>query len=174
MKRSKKLRLALMGITPLALAGCGSSSQDALVYKDAASCANDGHVSADVCKYEYNKAWQTHLMTAPKYKYTKDCQKDFASACQQLSSGEYIPTMEGFMLSTAQQRSSGSSFMVIPLYLGGGGGYRTGNYDRIGSSYKQGKVVVDRKKTVKPTLKSTTMKRGGFGSRAAARGSWGG
>lgn len=172
MKRSKKLRLALMGSVPLALSGCGGS-QDALVYKDAASCAKGGRVSAETCTLEYNKAWQTHLMTAPKYQYSQDCKKDFASACQQLASGKYIPTMEGFMLSTAQS-SGRNSFMVIPLYLGGGGNYRTGNYDRIGSGYKQGQVTVSRDKMVKPTLKSTTMKRGGFGSRSAARGSWGG
>ena len=78
------------------------------------------------------------------------------------------------MLSSNPQSSNRSSFTIIPLYLGSGGYYRTGSYDRIGSSYKQGKVVVNKSATVKPTLKSTTMKRGGFGSRSAARGSWGG
>lgn len=178
MKRSKKLQLVMMGAAPLMLAGCGKSTTEALVYKNIESCVSDGLVSETTCKVEYNRAWQTHLMTAPKYRYPEDCQQDFNSVCQQLSSGEYIPTMEGFMLSAVQQRSGGSSFTVIPLYLGRGGYYQTGSYDRIGSSYKHGKVVVDKAATVKPSIKpsvkSTTMKRGGFGSRSAARGSWGG
>ena len=176
MRRSKKLRLALLGVTPLALAGCGNSTKEALVYSSVENCVNDGIVSANVCKVEYNKAWQQHLMSAPKYQYREDCQKDFNSTCQPLASGEFIPTMEGYMLTTAQQRSGGSSFTVIPLYLGSGGYFRNGGYDRIGSTYKQGRTTVSSSadKKVKPTLRSTTMKRGGFGSRSAARGSWGG
>ncbi len=64
--------------------------------------------------------------------------------------------------------------MVLPLYLGSGGYYRTPSYEKMGSGYKQGKVSTSKEKTVKPSLKSTTMKRGGFGTRSAARGSWGG
>ncbi|USE36257.1 DUF1190 domain-containing protein [Endozoicomonas sp. SCSIO W0465] len=173
MKRSKTLQLVIMGTAPLVLGGCTDSSREALVYKDVASCINDGVISDSVCRYEYNKAWQNHLMMAPKYPVASDCQQDFGTTCQQLASGEYIPTMEGFMLA-AEPGSNRSSFTVIPLYLGSGGYFRTGNYDRVGSSYKQGKVVVDQKATAKPSLKSTTMKRGGFGSRSAARGSWGG
>ena len=116
-------------------------------------------------------------MNAPKYQVKESCEQDFnATTCQQLASGEYIPTMEGFMLERNQQRSGRSSFTVIPLYLGNGGYYRTGGYDRISPSTQQGRTTVsssdDRK--VKPTLRSTTMSRGGFGSRSAARGSWGG
>ena len=177
MRRSKKLRLAILGVTPLALLGCGKPSQQALVYNSIESCVKDGMISEAACKVEYNKAWQHHLMNAPKYQSKENCEQDFsATTCQQLANGKYIPSMEGFMLERSQQRGGGSSFTVIPLYLGSGGYFRTGSYDRIGSSYKQGRTTVsssdDRK--VQPTLRSTTMKRGGFGSRSAARGSWGG
>lgn len=174
MKRSKRLQLAIIGTAPLMISACGDSSREALVYKDVASCIDDGVISDSVCRYEYNKAWQNHLMMAPKYSAAADCQQDFGATCQQLASGEYIPTMEGFMLAAESGSGSRSSFTVIPLYLGSGGFFRTGNYDRVGSRYQQGKVVVDKKATAKPSLKSTTMKRGGFGSRSAARGSWGG
>ena len=177
MRRSKKLRLALLGVTPLALLGCGKPSQDTLVYNSIESCVKDGVISEAVCKVEYNKAWQHHLMNAPKYPAKESCQQDFSSTtCQQLANGEYIPTMEGFMLERTQQRSGGNSFTVIPLYLGNGGYFRTSSYDRVGPGTQQGRTTVsssdDRK--VQPTLRSTTMSRGGFGSRSAARGSWGG
>ena len=172
MKRSKKLQLAILGVAPLAINGCTETSREALIYKDVASCIDDGVVSDEVCRYEYNKALQNHIMVAPKYTDASDCQQDFRSACQQLASGEYIPTMEGFMLA-AEKGSNRNSFTVIPLYLGSAGYYRTGNYDKVASSYKKGKVNVEKKTTAKPSLRSTTMKRGGFGSRSAAR-SWGG
>ena len=177
MRRSKKLRLALLGVTPLALFGCGKSSQEALVYNSIESCVKDSVISEAACKVEYNKAWQHHLMNAPKYQTKNNCEQDFsATSCQQLANGEFIPTMEGFMLERNQQSNGRSSFTVIPLYLGNGGYYRTSSYDRISPSSQQGRTTVsssdDRK--VKPTLRSSTMSRGGFGSRSAARGSWGG
>lgn len=177
MRRSKKLRLAFLGVTPLALLGCGKPSQEALVYNSIESCVKDGVISEATCRAEYNKAWQHHLMSAPKYQTKESCEQDFsATTCQELASGEYIPTMEGFMLERNQQRSSGNSFTVIPLYLGSGGYFRTSGYDRVSPGTQQGRTTVsssdDRK--VKPSLRSTTMSRGGFGSRSAARGSWGG
>ncbi len=52
MKRSKKLKLALMGVTPLLLAGCDSSSnKTTLIYKDVDSCAKDGVLDKDSCQY---------------------------------------------------------------------------------------------------------------------------
>ena len=174
MKRSKKLRLVLMGSSSVLLASCNKPTTDALVYSSVEQCANDGVVSEQVCQHQYNQAWQQHLKSAPRYQFKDDCEQDFDTTCQQLSSGEYIPTMEGFMLSTGKSSNSSHSFNVIPLYLGNGGYYRTGSYDRIGSQYKKGKVTVDKSATVKPSIRTTTLKRGGFGSRASARGSWGG
>ena len=177
MKRSTTLRLVIVGTAPLVVSGCAESSGEALVYQDVASCAKDGVVSESVCLYQYNKAWTEHLRAAPRYDTESLCELDFTAGCQQVSSGEYIPTMQGFMLQAQGSAGRGSSFTVIPLYLGSGGFFRTGTYDRVSSGYKQGKVAVDNKvlsKPSKPSLKSTTMSRGGFGSRSAARGSWGG
>ena len=173
MKRSKKLKLALMGVTPLLVTGCNdSSTKTTLIYKNVESCVNDGVLDKASCQYYYNRSWTEHLSKAPRYSDKKSCETDFSHQCQEIASGEYIPTLEGFMV-TREARNS-SSFTVLPLYLGSGGHYRTPSYDRMGSGYKQGRVKVKKEKTVKPSLKSTTMKRGGFGSRAAARGSWGG
>ncbi len=177
MKRSKTLRLAIMGSAPLIVSGCADSSNQALVYQDVASCAKGGVVSESVCQYQYNKAWQEHLSDAPRYSTEALCKQDFAAGCQPVSSGEYIPTMQGFMLAGQGASGRGSSFTVIPLYLGAGGFFRTGTYDRVSSGYRQGRVAVDNSvlsKPAKPSLKSTTMSRGGFGSRSAARGGWGG
>ena len=187
MKRSTTLRLVIMSTAPLVVSGCAEPSDQALVYQDVASCAKDGVVSESVCRYQYDQAWTEHLRAAPRYDSESLCELDFTAGCQQVSSGEYIPTMQGFMLQPQRSASRGSSFTVIPLYLGSGGFFRTGTYDRVSRGYKQGKVAVTNKAAVsnavsnkvsskpsKPSLKSKTMSRGGFGSRSAARGSWGG
>ena len=177
MKRSTTLRLVIVSTAPLVVSGCAEPSAQALVYQDVASCAKDGVVSESVCLHQYNKAWTEHLRAAPRYDNESLCELDFTAGCQRVSSGEYIPTMQGFMLQAQGSASRGSSFAVIPLYLGSGGFFRTGTYDRVSNGYKQGKVAVNNKvfsKPSKPSLKSTTMSRGGFGSRSAARGSWGG
>ena len=44
MKRSKKLQLAILGVAPLAINGCTEPSREALIYKDVASCIDDGVV----------------------------------------------------------------------------------------------------------------------------------
>ena len=187
MKRSTTLRLVIMSTAPLVVSGCAEPSDQALVYQDVASCAKDGVVSESVCRHQYNEAWTEHLRAAPRYDSESLCELDFTAGCQQVSSGEYIPTMHGFMLQAQGSSGRRSSFTVIPLYLGSGGFFRTGTYDRVSRGYKWGKVAVNKiavnksavsnkvvSKPSKPSLKSTTMSRGGFGSRSAARGSWGG
>ena len=177
MKRATTLRLVIVSTAPLVVSGCADSSGEAMVYQDVANCAKDGVVSESVCQYQYNNAWTEHLRVAPRYDTESLCEQDFTAGCQQVSSGEYIPTMQGFMLQAQSSASRGSSFTVIPLYLGSGGFFRTGTYNRVTSGYHQGRVAVDNKavsKPAKPSLKSTTMSRGGFGGRSAARGGWGG
>ena len=175
MKRSKKLKLALMGVSPILLSGCDSSSSsgtNALIYKNVESCTADGVLNKDSCEYYYHRSWRNHLSQAPRYDNKQHCEADFSTDCQQLSTGEYIPTLEGFMI-TREGRSS-TSYSVWPLYLGYGGGYRSPYYGDIGRIGTQGRVTLPDDKKVKPSLKSNTMKRGGFGSKSAARGSWGG
>ncbi|MGY0215898.1 DUF1190 domain-containing protein [Endozoicomonadaceae bacterium StTr2] len=174
MKRSKSLRLSLLGVTPFVLAGCGAPSQDALIYPDTSDCARDGQLSSVLCTSEYKQAYRTHLRTVPRYKYRMHCADDFGSTCERQTTGDYIPTMQGYMLATREQRDQGMSFAPVPLYLSDDGDYVTGDYQDIDRRSRSGKIRVPKHKTVKPTIKTTTMTRGGFGSRAASFGSWGG
>ncbi|MRI34861.1 hypothetical protein EOPP23_17935 [Endozoicomonas sp. OPT23] len=176
MKRSKKLQLSLLGITPLALIGCGGPKEDVLVYRDDNQCSMDSQLSKEICVSDYKTAVNIHQTTAPKYKYYADCFDDFGSTCQWQTNEEYIPTMEGYMLATQEARNSGMAFTVVPLYLSDDGDYVTGDYEDVGgngySSY--GRRKVPKYRTTEPSTKTRTMSRGGFGSKSSSRSSWGG
>ncbi len=200
--------LGIGGAAPLLLAGCSDSSKDSLplYYPDISTCINDGVVSESICRLEYNKAWQNHVMTAPRYKNSSDCQFDFKnSSCQPLASGEYIPTMEGYLLFKSQVNESYSgrsnctdqqpqvirdrSLSIVPVYIDNSTQSNTHySKERSQSTYDSDKNkqsygeqskqkaqdTRDGKSSEKSSIKTTTKKRGGFGSKAAARGSWGG
>lgn len=185
MKRSRVLRLALMGSAPFVLSACSDEPEQALVYNNVQECEAQALLTPEQCKTEFEKAVNNHLQAAPRYAQQAACEADFGNgACQNLNSGGnwFIPAMAGFMIGQALDRDrhySGSSF-----YYGGGGrsqplyrsrddwhSWRTANNARIGKY--SGKVWVDPNDT-KPAMSPRTMSRGGFGSRAAARSSWGG
>ena len=178
MKRSKKLQLSLLGITPFALTGCGGPKEEVLVYRDADQCSSDGQLSKEICVSDYKTAVNIHQTTAPKYKFYADCFDDFGSTCQWQVSEEYIPTMQGYMLATQAARNSGMAFTVVPLYLSDDGEYVTGDYEDVGgngySSY--GRRKIPKYRTARPSTKTRTMGRGGFGKSSSARGGggWGG
>jgi len=179
MKRSKKLTLAMMGLAPIVLTACSEKPVDMLVYKTLAECSSDVYYSEKACKTEFDKAQKTHRSAAPKYKKLSACESDFGrNRCASMGSS-YLPLIAAYMLPIPNKSSSGGYYgggFGQPLYRtrGGSGGYRTGDNYEIGKSNKSGKVSTVPSKTKKPSVKTKTVGRGGFGSQAAARGSWGG
>jgi len=179
MKRSKKLTLAVMGIVPIALTACSEKPVDMLVYKTLAECSSDVYYSEKECKTEFDKAQKTHSSTAPKYKNLSACESDFGRNRCESTGSLYLPLIAAYMLSVPN-RSGGAGYYAggfgQPLYRtrGSSGGYRTGDNYEIGKSNRSGKISTVPSKTKKPSIKTKTVSRGGFGSQAAARGSWGG
>jgi len=179
MKRSKKLTLAVMGLAPIALTACSEKPVDMLVYKTLSECSSDVYYNEKACKTEFDKAQKTHRSAAPKYKKLSACESDFGrNSCNSMGS-LYLPMIAAYMLPLpGKNRSAGGYYgggFGQPLYrTRGGGGFRTGDNYEIGKSRQSGKVSTVPSKTKKPTIKTRTVSRGGFGSQAAARGSWGG
>ena len=178
MKRSKKLTLAVMGLAPIALTACSEKPVDMLVYKNLAECSGDVYYNEKQCKTEFDKALKTHRSAAPKYKKLSACESDFGrNSCSSMGS-LYLPMIAAYMLPVPNVSRSGGYYgggFGQPLYrTRGGGGYRTGDNYEIGKSRQSGKVSTAPSKTKKPSIKTKTVSRGGFGSQAAARGSWGG
>jgi uncharacterized protein YgiB involved in biofilm formation len=167
MKRSRSARLLLMGVAPMALTACGEPPQEAMIYPDAAACISAGVQTREQCEGAQAAALAESERNAPRYRYREDCVADFgADQCRSTSGGFFMPFMSGFLIARALDGSS----RLQPLYRPRSGEYATSGGYTVGR--QPGRVIVDDAAT-KPQ-RAITQSRSGFGSRAAARGSWGG
>ena len=203
MKRSKSINLSLMkkGAAafrprPLAigiaaavsvLSGCSNNSQNqGEIFQTLADCQNKYPQAAQHCDSAYQKAVQDARETSPKYAKLNECERDFgAGQCTDYQRGGtslFMPLMAGFivgrMLDDAGNayRYGGHSAPLFTSYSSSSpyyyrwttaDGYSYGNY-------RTGRVKVNRQ-TFEPKPKVTkTIKRGGFGSKVAAKSKWGG
>lgn len=180
MKRSKSIKLLTMGLAPFALSSCSQDPIDALVYKDVAECSRDHQLSLSQCQDEYRRAQHSHTNSAPKYDQKPECEQEYGvGRCESLRTGGgnyFIPIMAGFMAPMLTHRSSGYRGGYVytqPLYYhrNNRGQYRTSDHYRIPS--RSGKVQAPAKTTRAPSIKTRSISRGGFGSKASARGGWG-
>ncbi|MDH3704245.1 MAG: DUF1190 domain-containing protein, partial [Alphaproteobacteria bacterium] len=113
---------------------------------------------------------------APKYNSKADCEADFgAERCETApyrSSGGgsvFMPLMMGYMMGS--MIAGRSSVVSQPLYRSADDSknFRTGDNRKVGGA--TGVTKVARSATKRPTVKSRTTSRGGFGARGRAFGS---
>ena len=183
-KRTAFINLARMkkqlAVAPIAasfmLTGCGSDKQTAYIYQDLDDCISDNPEATSQCKSAYEKALQDAQKTGPKYNSRRDCEYDFGvNQCQSMSQGSFfMPFMAGFMLSNIMS----PSYYSQPLFTSysryspyrnqwfGADGNRYGDLN-----YKRVKVRKSAFNSKPPVAR--TIKRGGFGSTAKAKSSWG-
>jgi len=181
MKRSKFVGLALMGSAPFMLSACGEPPAEAVTYSSVEQCVKDGVLPAETCRTEYQRAAQEHQQVAPRFVSQQACEAQFGPegcyAVHRPGFGDYfMPAMAGFMVANLLNQPRDRD----PAYYGGGyaGGYRTqplykNRDDRSTWRTWDNRTVEggEGKKTISD--KALTRTRGGFGSQAAARGSWG-
>lgn len=170
-KRSRSARLLLMGAAPLALTAC-EGQQDAVLYADAKECAAAGRLSAEQCEGAFAVARGEHERIAPHYLSREDCIRDYGiDQCTTArdGSGAFIPFMGGMLL--GQALGGGRGYYPQPVYRPRDGEWRTPG--GIGFGRSTGDIRIGRSATV-PQTRAITASRSGFGSRAAARGGWGG
>ena len=150
MKRSKMLRLVLMGAAGSLIAGCGDDaddgydiSEDVTVYKSVQECVDKGVFTENFCKENFDKAKELHEKVAPRFTAQSACEAQFGpGGCEMRpadSSGGsvWLPAIAGFMLGQALGNRR-SEVIYQPLYNsyssggsyggGGGGGGSYGSY----------------------------------------------
>lgn len=192
MKRSKAVRLVLVGSTPLMLAGC-DQPQTGYVYENVPSCISARIFSSDVCQHEYDLAKAVHQQNAPTYPSNYACETDFgAGRCEQ-DGNLYVPTMAGYLIGREFQpcenceeeeeegefdldrkkRKYKRTFTSQPLYRAWDDyrHFRTPSNERIGRL--EGRVQVKSDATRAPDTRMAVA-RGGFGARAGSYSSFGG
>jgi uncharacterized protein YgiB involved in biofilm formation len=170
MKRWSSLSAGLMmSVSLIALTACEEPRVDASVYESVEQCKRDPLGNPDQCDSSFKEAKAQHAAVAPKYTTKEDCVADFgAEKCEkapyQTNSGGsiFMPLMAGYMMGSllGGRRTMGAQ----PLYKSASspGTFRTSDNKSAGS--KTGQTQVARSVTSKPSVKNTTMRRGGFGS----------
>ncbi|NVK17057.1 MAG: DUF1190 domain-containing protein [Methylocystaceae bacterium] len=174
MKRSKSLKLALMGATILTMTACDNPDEVAAIFEDVDECAKYEGQDLDQCRQGWEEAKQEHIRTAPKYTSVADCQADFGEgqceqAPQQTTSGGsvFMPMMMGYMMGSMLSGGGRSNVATQPLYRSADDPktFRTGDNQKVSS--KTGVQKVPSTVTSRPTTKTSTVRRGGFGTTAA-------
>ena len=172
MKRSSTLTLALMSATALTLAACDNSEQ-AAIFENVEQCSSQDGFDTLSCETNLQLAQEEHIRAAPKYSSFADCEADFGAeqcepAPQQSSSGGsiFMPLMMGYMM--GNMLSGRSNVATQPLYRSrdDSKNFRTGDNQKV--SGKTGISKVPAQVARAPSTKTSTIRRGGFGSSAKA------
>ena len=173
---SSKSAVLMMSVSLLALTACEEPQVDAFVFESLDQCKSDSGASSDQCDTSFEEARTQHAAVAPKYSSAADCQADFgAEKCEEApyktSNGGsvFMPLMMGYMMGSMM--GGRGSMMSQPLYKSAQSpnNFRTAENQNVGS--KTGGTKVARSATSRPTFKSSTRSRGGFGSSARRFGS---
>lgn len=176
MKRSKSIALVMMGASTIILSACGEPEVDAAVYENLQQCIDDPMITRDQCETAFKTAETRHSMVAPKYNSKADCEADFGSercesAPYRASGGGsiFMPLMMGYMMGS--MIGGRSSVVSQPLYRSADDSknFRTADNRKVGAA--TGATKVARSATKRPTVKSRTVSRGGFGARGRTFGS---
>jgi uncharacterized protein YgiB involved in biofilm formation len=165
MKKSKTVRLALLGTAGLTLAACDDHAppSDAQFFSSVRECLPI-HGEAN-CQAAATAAQQTAAAEAPRYSRKEECEKEFgAGNCETRTSGEgsgfFMPMLMGYMMGNML----GGGFNQ-PVYRGpdntaltrsGGQTYNVGTFAGSG-----------RNGTFQPGA-ATPVQRGGFGTSVAS------
>jgi uncharacterized protein YgiB involved in biofilm formation len=188
MKRSKNIQLDMMrkgsgqfsalrpivtAIAAVTLSAC-SSQEEAVVVSSVEECSTKTTLSRADCEAAYKKAQVEAARTGPKYSNARNCEAEFGPGqCRQERGGVFMPFMAGFLVSQVMSNS------YNPVYR-----YNnrlSSNYNRIMTA--DGGIIGTAGKSsyrvdsgnLKPKPRTTrTISRGGFGSIASAKSSWGG
>lgn len=176
MKRSTNLRLTLMAVTlPAGLIGCEPPPPTGVALNSVEDC-RALEVDVAQCEAAYREAVAKHQQVAPRFEDRVQCTQEFGECevVQEEGRTAYVPPMGGFLLGYALAGGfSGGNRAVAggaPLYRGNQGGYRNVYGDLVS---RQPGTVTGARGNIATPARAVTVSRAGFGSRAAARGSFG-
>jgi len=198
MKRSKNINLERMRKTkplkfkPIAaavatalLVSCGNNTREAQIYTSVEDCKVKNPSLIQECEQAYQSALQESANSGPKYSSERNCEAEFGNhncVPYRAPTGNnwFMPALAGFMFAQMLDRNRDYYYYnSSPVYTSYSrhspfyGRWTTVDGNMYGSVSRR-TVRVDND-AFKPKPKVTkTISRGGFGSKVAAKSSWGG
>jgi len=163
-----------MSASALVLTAC-DNGQEAALFESTEQCGTQEGFTLEACQAAEKKAVEEHVRVAPKYTSVADCEADFGTEkCEtapvQTTSGGsvFMPMMMGYMM--GNMLSGNSRVASQPLYRSKDDpkSFRTGDNQKVGT--KTGPTKVPSNIARAPSTKTSTVRRGGFGTRASSMG----
>ena len=177
MKRHRSIFVSLlMGASMIALSACEEPTVDAAVFENLQQCLDNPDMDPDQCRTNFADARNQHAAVAPKYSAVEDCEADFGSerceaAPYRTSSGGsvFMPLMRGYMMGS--MLGGRGAVAAQPLYRSADDrkSFRTADNRKVGGA--TGRTQVARSTASRPSAKSSTIRRGGFGASGSRFGS---
>jgi uncharacterized protein YgiB involved in biofilm formation len=168
MKKSRSIRLVLLGGAGMALAACSQEDlpKESKFFSGTSECAAE--FGATECSEAKAASEKVHAAEAPKFARKEECEAQFgAENCEtkQASNGSsiFMPMMMGYMMGSMM---SGNRFSQ-PVYRGPGNSavMPSGNkLLNVGNFSRSGSVGAS---AFQPARQVTQVSRGGFGDTAA-------
>ena len=160
MRKSKSIRLVLLGSAGLALGACDEAPPpDARFFADVGECAATYDEAR--CNEAFAKSRQAFTDEAPRYTRKEECETEFGVGnCEtETTSGGgsfFLPMMMGYMMGNAFNQPVYRGPDGRALMRSGGKSYSVGSFTGAGrtASFRQAPI--------------TPIQRGGFGSTATA------
>ena len=176
-KNKRRFCLKPLVISMAAIAmGC-SQKQETLLVKSTAECQQKTSLNAQQCKAAYQEALAEAERTGPRYSRESYCEEEFGrDQCTRGNHGYFVPLMTGFLVATAINNIGSNYYHPAYTYRGPLQRDRLILSDGtvLGKSGSRTYDVSDSKLKSKMPKATRTVSRGGFGSKASARSSWGG
>ncbi len=158
-----------MGVSLFALAACEEPKVEAALYETVQQCIDNGSATPEQCEANFKEAQSQHVAVSPKYASREDCQADFgAGKCErspfQTTTGGsvFMPLMAGYMMGSFL--GGRRSMAPQPLYRAASSPSTFRTADNRSAGATTGRTQVARSATTRPSVKTATRSRGGFGS----------
>jgi uncharacterized protein YgiB involved in biofilm formation len=169
MKRWGSISVAMLAsVSLIALSACEEPTVEAAVFEGLQQCLENPDMDPDQCRDNFSAARTQHAAVAPKYSSAQDCQADFgAERCEkapyQTSGGGsvFMPLMMGYMMGSMLGGRGGVAAQPLYRSAGDSKSFRTADNKNVGS--KTGRTRVASSAASRPSAKTSTIRRGGFG-----------
>jgi uncharacterized protein YgiB involved in biofilm formation len=174
MKRTRTIRLVLMGMSPMILTACNPSGSGGglqagaeYLYPNVESCIASGAISRADCTAAFTAALEEHEQSAPQFGTREECAQQYGeNGCTQTGHSSFMPFMAGMLVGRAFNTG-----YARPAYLGRGSQPVQGG----GGNYWSGGSNPVRQPGVAPNLPpppqgKVMTARSGFGGSTASRG----
>ncbi len=167
MKRSRKVALVLMSVSPLLLTACASEEKlEQGLYTSVEACTTQTG-DRESCEKSFAAASSEHEASAPKYANREACEAEHgAGQCEssRSSSSMFMPIMAGYLMGRMMSGNKVAGLQSSPVFRDAKGGWQRPASPGSSGVYRPGSLGGRPSAPVQMAPnQAPTVSRGGFG-----------